>query len=125
MNAITSCIKNTLSSETFTAWKDTINLQKIKIFVRKLFEIIGHAFLFLINPTLYAITFIAAILWSEQIERSIERIERVWKNQSWKAFGVLLIGAYLAVQVTGAALSIHYAAKLGLSFYKNSLETPN
>ena len=77
-----------------------------------LFGLIGAA-LFATNPTLFAIGFIAGIIWDKKVQEISEKIIMIWKTQTWGALILTGIASFLSLQVTWAAGSVLYAANLG------------
>jgi hypothetical protein len=86
-----------------------------------LYGLLGAA-LFATNPTLFAIGFIAGIIWDKKVQEISEKIINIWKTQTW---GVLLltgIASFLSLQVTWAAGSVLYAANLGSKMAQRAQE---
>lgn len=69
--------------------------------------------LYWVNPSLFAIGFIAGIILDDQVTHSIQKIEDVWKSQ--KLAGTLLGGfaCALSLPVTLATASLLWSAHLG------------
>lgn len=71
------------------------------------------ALLYWVNPSLFAIGFIAGIIFDEQVREAIQRIKDVWNNQ--KLVGTLF-GAFacgLSMPVTLATASLLWSAHFG------------
>ena len=77
-----------------------------------LFGLVGIA-MFATNPTLFAIGFIAGVIWDNKVQEIIEKVKSIWKSQTWGVLFLTGIASFLALQVTWAAGSVLYAANLG------------
>lgn len=71
------------------------------------------ALLYWVNPSLFAMGFIAGIIFDEQVREAIQKIKDVWNNQKiiGTLFGVFACG--LSMPVTLATASLLWSAHFG------------
>lgn len=94
--------------------------KKIKFIADKVKEVASpilkasiSAFLYWVNPSLFAIGFIAGIVFDDHVSYAIQKIKNVWKNQELTG---CLIGSFacaLSLPVSLAAASLLWSAHLG------------
>lgn len=91
------------------------NLKETTIKVAKIaLAVIGLTFLFVSNPTMFAIGFLVGFIFDKQVEEQIEKIKRVFEIHGWKAYAGLGLGAFLAIQVVvGGVLAFGGGAYCG------------
>lgn len=83
------------------------------------------ALFYWINPTLFAVGFIAGIFFDEQVASGIEKIKNVWKTQPF-ALSLVFIGAgYLVLPVVFGASSLLGGAHLGSTMSQNAQKKLN
>lgn len=83
--------------------------------------LIGVA-MFATNPTLFAIGFIAGVIWDKKVQEIVEKVKGIWKSQPWSVLILTGIASFLALQVTWAAGSVLFAANLGCQMAKRAQE---
>ena len=88
-------------------------IEKVKQVAQFILKASLSAFLYWVNPSLFAIGFIAGIVIDDQVRCAIQKIKAVWKNQ--KITGTLLGGfaCALSLPVSLATASILWSAHLG------------
>lgn len=99
-------------------------VQKICNFVKEVFYCIFQTFLFIFNPTIYAISFVAGIVAYKHMDAAVERIKKIWKATS---LGILLIGAigaFLSLPITLATASWAFATQLSCRLVRKVEKTP-
>jgi hypothetical protein len=69
--------------------------------------------LFLLNPSLFAIGFIAGIIWNEQAKKAIDKIVLVAKSMHWGYWILGGVASFLSLPVTIAASSVLWSTYLG------------
>lgn len=83
------------------------------------------ALLYWVNPSLFAIGFIAGVVFDEQVKEAIQKIKDVWNNQKivGTLFGVFACG--LSMPVTLATASLLWSAHFGSLMTHNVKEQKN
>lgn len=88
-------------------------LEKIVNVVKVIFKAAVSIFLYWTNPSLFAIGFIAGIIFDDHVEFAIQKIKNIWKSQPWS---FSLLGGFasaLSLPVTLATGSFLWAANWG------------
>ncbi len=99
-------------------------IQKIWKVVKEILLGACHAILFATTPTIYAISFVVAIIFNKQMELAVERIRKIWKTKTW---GMLLIGgvgAFLSLPITVATASWAFATQLSCRLVRRAEAAP-
>lgn len=81
-------------------------------------------FLYWTNPTLFAIGFIAGIIYDESVQQAIDKIKAYWLTLNWKSSLIGGIASFLSLPVTFAAGSIFLGAYLARISPHEEIETP-
>lgn len=92
-------------------WK--LILSKICEIAKEVLLGIGGACLFLLNPTLFGIGFIAGIIWDDKTREILNKVKDVWKKRPIEMSIASGLGILLCPQVALAAGSLFYAGYLG------------
>lgn len=95
-------------------------LDKIWSVTKLIFIGLVGAAMFATNPTLFAIGFIAGVIWDNKVQEIVEKVIGIWKSQPWSVLILTGIASFLALQVTWAAGSVLYAANLGCQMAKRA-----
>jgi len=97
--------------------------EKIKEVALLILAVAVSAFLFWVNPSIFAIGFISGIIFDDQVKNAIQKIKNIWMNQ--KLTGCILgtIACFLSLPVTLATASFLWSAHLGTSWIDQNLQT--
>lgn len=74
--------------------------------------------LLFVNPTIFALSFAVGAIWDEEAKRIVNKIEHLVTSQKLFSGMCLAAGAFIALPVTLAALTIYGGMRLGI--YMNS-----
>lgn len=88
-------------------------IEKVKGVAHLILKASISAFLYWVNPSLFAIGFIAGVVFDEHVRNAIQKIKSVWKNQELAG---CLIGSFactLSLPVSLAAASLLWSAHFG------------
>lgn len=92
-------------------WK--IVLGKVwEIAKQVLFGLLG-AVLFYSNPTVFAVSFLVAVIWPDKAREIVDRVKMIWEQQTIPMLVITGVGLFLTVHVTLAAAAGLYALHLG------------
>lgn len=98
-------------------------VEKIKEVANPILKAGISAFLYWVNPSLFAIGFIAGIVFDDHIRSAIQKISNVWKNQELAG---CLFGSFacaLSLPVSLAAASLLWSAHFGTLMHPSWDET--
>jgi hypothetical protein len=105
-------------------WKEKAKevLSRIWDIVVVILKAIALGILLFCNPTIFALSFAVGAIWDEEAQRIVEKIEHLVTSQKLFSGVCLFAGAFIALPVTLAAVTIYAGLRLGL--YMNSEEKP-
>jgi hypothetical protein len=98
-------------------------IEKVKEVANPILKAGITAFLYWVNPSLFAIGFIGGIVFDEHVRYAIQKIKNVWKNQELAG---CLIGSFacaLSLPVSLAAASLLWSAHFGSFMHPSADET--
>lgn len=102
-------------TKTTSSFRDKVKhvVEKVKQVAIVILSVALSTFLYWVNPSLFAIGFIAGIILDDQVRCAIQKIKDVWKSQ--KLAGTLFGGlaCTLSMPVTIATASLLWSAHLG------------
>jgi hypothetical protein len=98
--------------------------EKVKQIAQFILKAAFTSFLYWVNPSLFAIGFIAGIILDDQVRCAIQKIKNVWVNQKLAGclFGTFACG--LSMPVTLATASLLWSAHFGSLITPNSIPNP-
>ncbi len=91
--------------------------QKIWMVVKVILFIAVATTLFIVNSTLFLVGCLVGIVWSEQMDRAIQRIIEVWKKQPWIGTLIIVGMVLLSVPMALATSCFFVGARLGSYAY--------
>lgn len=97
-------------------------LEKIGRVTKYIFHSLACVALFWMNPSLFAIGFLAGVVLDAQAKAALQKIGKVWDSQPWSSAFLICIGSLISLPITLAAGSIIASANLGSSM---SLQATN
>lgn len=80
-----------------------------------IFKAVVATALYWINPSLFAVSFLTAVIWHKQADEAIQKIKKVWQSQPWTSAMLFGFASFLSLPVTLGAGSILMGAHLGSS----------
>lgn len=93
--------------------KDLPLIEKIKNVANFVFKALIGASLYWINPSLFAIGFIAGIAFDKKMHHTLNKIAHIWQTNSVSTCALLGFAAFLSLPVTLATASILCGGHLG------------
>ena len=101
-------------------WKQKVKklFSRVWDIVCVIFKAMTLAVLLFINPTIFALSFAVGAIWDEEAKRIVNKIEHLVTTQKLFSGMCLAAGAFIALPVTLAALTIYGGLRLGV--YMNS-----
>lgn len=115
-NAIPAVVMGANAAPSGDRWKKAIGgfFEKIWEVVCLVFKAIALGTLLFINPTIFALSFSVGVVWDEEAQRIVDKIENLVTNQKLFSGFCLLCGAFIALPVTIAAVTVYGGLRLGL-----------
>lgn len=103
---------------------DNINhlVEKVKYVARFILKASLSAFLYWINPSLFAMGFVAGVAFDENIQQVNRKIQEIWNHLSYPEAVVGCFFAGLSLPVTLATTTILWSAYLGALTYRKSIQ---
>lgn len=90
-------------------------LSRIGRIAKAVFKTVVAVALYWINPSLFAVSFLASVVWHKQADEAIEKIKKVWQSQPWTSALLFSFASFLSLPVTLGAGSLLMGAHLGSS----------
>jgi len=76
-------------------------------------KIIAWISFFAINPMMFSIAFVVGAAFNEKMFEATQKIIDIWEKQTWAICLITAAGAFLALPVTLATISVVSALRLG------------
>lgn len=111
LSGIQKAIQSTAIPEISVIWKD-VSGQTKKITEVSLKVFLGIA-LFFVNNTLFTVGFTLGFIFPEKTAEVIEKVKKVWKDQTSQATITVCVAAFLSLPATVAMAATLYGAHLG------------
>lgn len=96
------------------------SVPKVKAAVKKALLFITGVFLFITNPTFFAVGFVAGIVFQDNINEAIDKIKLVWKQQPHHVTLIATIGCFFGLPISMATFSFFYGANTGCQLMKEA-----
>ena len=88
-------------------------IEKIKEIASFVLTVAVGSFLFWVNPTIFALGFLAGIIFDDQVREAIQKIKSVWNRQKLANCIICTVAGALSLPVTLATASLLWSAHLG------------
>jgi hypothetical protein len=98
-------------------------IEKVKEVAQTILKATISVFLYWVNPSLFAIGFIAGIIIDDQVRCAIQKIKSVWKNQELTGCLLGTFACALSMPVALAAASLLWSAHFGSLMHPSADET--
>ena len=90
--------------------------------VKKILVALAAMILFYINPILFFVSFLAGVICSKQVDKILQKVEKVWKYTLPILIAVCVVAAFFVIEVPVAAAAVLVGAAIGSWLYKKADE---